>query len=90
MSGGFSSASISQMPWGCSRKIASSEFVGQWFHGRPLSIRCLDVVCLLAACLSTSANQRFFLLPRTTRPTKPSAVARLPRLRRMSSRVSLA
>src|SRR5947209_6135978 len=48
MSGGFSSASTSQMPSGCSRIIVSlsSSVIGSTMV--LLSIKCLDVVCLFA------------------------------------------
>src|ERR1700675_517018 len=51
MSGGFSSASTSQMPSGCSRMIVSlsSSVIGSMMILR--SIKCLDVVCLLARLL---------------------------------------
>lgn len=40
------------------------------------------------ASFSTLLSQRFFLWPRTTRPTNPRSVATLSRLRRKSSRVA--
>src|SRR5207249_8265436 len=47
----------------------------------------LHVIRFLASDLRTSLSQRFFLRPRTTRPTKPRSVATLSRLQRMSQTV---
>src|ERR1700692_326209 len=51
MSGGYSSASTSQMPSGCSRMIVSlsSSVIGSMMV--LFSIKCLDVVCLFARLL---------------------------------------